>query len=85
MTGKNCDLFTHKSSRSYLNHLVLAQVSDPKPIYTLRNFLQIAEPNFICSDEYLYGVLNFRLNIAEYVSLYRHTYLVPFSLYVASS
>ena len=24
MTGTNCDLFTHKSSRSYLNHLVLA-------------------------------------------------------------
>jgi polyferredoxin len=23
MTGKNCDLFTHKSSRSYSNHLVL--------------------------------------------------------------
>jgi hypothetical protein len=23
MTGTNCDLFTHKSSRSYLNHLVL--------------------------------------------------------------
>jgi hypothetical protein len=22
MTGTNCDLFTHKSSRSYLNHLV---------------------------------------------------------------
>jgi hypothetical protein len=22
MTGINCDLFTHKSSRSYLNHLV---------------------------------------------------------------
>ena len=22
MTGKNCDLFTHKQSRSYLNHLV---------------------------------------------------------------
>jgi hypothetical protein len=22
-TGTNCDLFTHKSSRSYLNHLVL--------------------------------------------------------------
>jgi hypothetical protein len=22
MTGKNCDLFTHKSFRSYLNHLV---------------------------------------------------------------
>jgi hypothetical protein len=25
MTGTNCDLFTHKSSRSYLNHLVLGQ------------------------------------------------------------
>ena len=24
MTGTNCDLFTHKSSRSYLNHLVLS-------------------------------------------------------------
>ena len=23
MTGTNCDLFTHKSSRSYLNHLVI--------------------------------------------------------------
>jgi hypothetical protein len=22
MTGTNCDLFTHKQSRSYLNHLV---------------------------------------------------------------
>jgi hypothetical protein len=22
MTGTNCDLFTHKSSRSYFNHLV---------------------------------------------------------------
>jgi hypothetical protein len=23
MTGTNCDLFTHKQSRSYLNHLVI--------------------------------------------------------------
>jgi hypothetical protein len=23
MTGTNCDFFTHKSSRSYLNHLVI--------------------------------------------------------------
>ena len=23
MTGTNCDLFTHKESRSYLNHLVI--------------------------------------------------------------
>jgi hypothetical protein len=26
MTGTNCDLFTHKSSRSYLNHLVYWQM-----------------------------------------------------------
>jgi hypothetical protein len=26
MTGTNCDLFTHKQSRSYLNHLVHADV-----------------------------------------------------------
>jgi hypothetical protein len=25
MTGTNCDLFTHKQSRSYLNHLVFLQ------------------------------------------------------------
>jgi hypothetical protein len=27
MTGTNCDLYTHKSSRSYLNHLVYNRVS----------------------------------------------------------
>jgi hypothetical protein len=27
MTGTNCDLFTHKSSRSYLNHLVYATLN----------------------------------------------------------
>jgi hypothetical protein len=27
MTETNCDLFTHKSSRSYLNHLVCMCVS----------------------------------------------------------
>jgi hypothetical protein len=26
MTGTNCDLFTHKSSRSYLNHLVFWRI-----------------------------------------------------------
>jgi type IV secretory pathway VirB6-like protein len=26
MTGTNCDLFTHKSSGSYLNHLVICSV-----------------------------------------------------------
>jgi hypothetical protein len=28
MTGTNCDLFTHNQSRSYLNHLVHAVLSD---------------------------------------------------------
>jgi hypothetical protein len=32
MTGTNCDLFTHKSSRSYLNHFVY---SDPVRISLL--------------------------------------------------
>jgi hypothetical protein len=27
MTGTNCDLFTHKSSRSHLNHLVYEESS----------------------------------------------------------
>jgi hypothetical protein len=27
MTGTNCDLFTHKSSRSYLNHLVYKNIA----------------------------------------------------------
>jgi hypothetical protein len=30
MTGTNCDLFTHKSSRSYLNHLVYTAVQVSK-------------------------------------------------------
>jgi hypothetical protein len=28
MTGTNCDLFTHKSSRSYFNHLVFIYYSN---------------------------------------------------------
>ena len=28
MTGTNCDLFTHKSSRSYLNHLVISNAKN---------------------------------------------------------
>jgi hypothetical protein len=33
MTGTNCDLFTHKSSRSYLNHLVVFHVTLPSDGY----------------------------------------------------
>ena len=42
MTGTNCDLFTHKSSRSYLNHLVacilfdISNTKSPKqPVFVL--------------------------------------------------
>jgi hypothetical protein len=39
MTGTNCDLFTHKSSRSYLNHLVqLNKVSHKK--YSSQNICE---------------------------------------------
>jgi hypothetical protein len=45
MTGTNCDLFTHKSSRSYLKHLVNARtvylyfiVFRPKHIQVNINF-----------------------------------------------
>ena len=38
MTGTNCDLFTHKSSRSYLNHLVLKNVA-PSAQKTLSSWL----------------------------------------------
>ena len=31
MTGTNCDLLTHKSSRSYLNHLVFIDLLLNKP------------------------------------------------------
>jgi hypothetical protein len=33
MTGTNCDLFTHKSSRSYLNHLVCIIFIDITPVF----------------------------------------------------
>jgi hypothetical protein len=32
MTGTNCDLFTHKSSRSYLNHLLIFIVVLPSEL-----------------------------------------------------
>jgi hypothetical protein len=42
MTGTNCDLFTHKSSRSYLNHLVIvlrklttAQLANPVKLLSI--------------------------------------------------
>jgi hypothetical protein len=40
MTGTNCDLFTHKSSRSYLNHLVLNKI-------ILKTVFQFLDPRFI--------------------------------------
>jgi hypothetical protein len=33
MTGTSCDLFTHKSSRSYLNHLVHTSIQGSVKLY----------------------------------------------------
>jgi hypothetical protein len=38
MTGTNCDLFTHKQSRSYLNHLVHMDTSFIILLYTPLSF-----------------------------------------------
>jgi hypothetical protein len=45
MTGTNCDLFTHKSSRSYLNHLVI--------VITVYGWtrIRIAESMAVAGDE----------------------------------
>jgi hypothetical protein len=52
MTGTNCDLFTHKSSRSYLNHLVFN-----KPSYKLMLNLELKQEiallYFILCKKYL--------------------------------
>jgi hypothetical protein len=48
MTGTNCDLFTHKSSRSYLNHLVVVSLPLCRLYYehfVLRGVLCNPEPN----------------------------------------
>ena len=39
MTGTNCDLFTHKSSRSYLNHLVSYVLTQTILFYTAFYYL----------------------------------------------
>jgi hypothetical protein len=64
MTGTNCDLFTHKSSRSYLNHLV----------YGYCNFyMYIATVTFIRRDAYVmlfsvvvYSHIDFFLMMTQY-------------------
>jgi hypothetical protein len=44
MTGTNCDLFTHKQSRSYLNHLVLAlKICRIVTIYSHLNVLKVID------------------------------------------
>ena len=52
MTGTNCDLFTHKSDRSYLNHLVdifqnRLQMKTNK-MHKLCIFPQFVAPTYFC-------------------------------------
>ena len=61
MTGTNCDLFTHKSSRSYLNHLVLRALS--RHVYSVFD-----EVIIVCSEKQIFlqltitGLYNSDLN-----------------------
>jgi hypothetical protein len=42
MTGTNCDLFTHKQSRSYLNHLLFSsKIPDGQEITNMRNACKV--------------------------------------------
>jgi hypothetical protein len=50
MTGTNCDLFTHKSSRSYLNHLVFA--SDNFDVFYLEKKTAAFETLYVCEVKY---------------------------------
>jgi hypothetical protein len=52
MTGTNCDLFTQKSSRSYLNHLVLpAYHILAKERHLKRRGRVLAQPHFSTRKE----------------------------------
>jgi hypothetical protein len=76
MTGTNCDLFTHKSSRSYLNHLVLKRNTNVLKNYI---FLFSAAPRLRRGpDRFLSRLLtylSFRLKLNLEPS--KHLYLVP--------
>jgi hypothetical protein len=47
MTRTNCDLFTHKSTRSYLNHLVLT-FDNHFYIYFLLKIWVLRTPLYFC-------------------------------------
>jgi hypothetical protein len=59
MTGTNCDLFTHKSSRLYLNHVVINRVK------FLRVYRVQASSYALTSDGFI-----FFFKYAEQVNLY---------------
>jgi hypothetical protein len=50
MTGINCDLFTHKQSRSYLNYLVLLIFN---AFYSVDEFLKSRVPLDLKGDDWL--------------------------------
>jgi hypothetical protein len=48
MTGTNCDLFTHKQSRSYFNHLVYVRLYPGVNVTPFFQFFSICELMFNC-------------------------------------
>jgi hypothetical protein len=53
MTGTNCDLFTHKSSRSYLNHLVYGHVSRDQNAGQ-NGYIQMGNESFEIVEQFKY-------------------------------
>ena len=50
MTGTNCDLFTHKSSRSYLNHLVYFTILIQSCIFRSGRFRCVCNSSFLLTN-----------------------------------
>jgi hypothetical protein len=66
ITGTNCDLFTHKSSRSYLNHLV---------IWCVRLACWIPKAANINSEYVILIALSRKQWVCERPSVLRYTYV----------
>jgi hypothetical protein len=62
MTGTNCDLFTHKQSRSYLNHLVF-KIGD-----YLSVIQRVSQEEMLISWEVMLSVILSKKNYMKHVS-----------------
>jgi hypothetical protein len=77
MTGTNCDLFTHKSSRSYLNHLVNIFFSFRLQAKTLHktSYPSLLYPTLALTISYTYLLSTIRMDLTilwDYAFRIRH-------------